>query len=350
MVMTVDIGERKIGPGHPCFIIAEAGVNHNGDIGTARRLIDAAARAGADAVKFQSFKAEQLTTPEAPKAAYQLRSTSAAESQLDMLKALELSFESHAQLMDYCKDKGILFMSTPFDEESAGFLDSLGVEAFKMPSGEITNLPFLADVARKGKPMIVSTGMSFLGEVEAAVNTIQAEGLKEIVLLHCVSNYPSVPPDANLRAMETLRRAFGLPVGFSDHSLGTEIGVASVALGACVLEKHLTLDRDLPGPDHKASLEPGELTALIKAARAVEAALGDGRKVPVAAESDTAAVARKSLVAAVEIPSGTKLDKEMIAIKRPGTGLPPAFRNYLIGRTVRTTVSAGTLLTLEMLT
>ena len=349
MVAAVDIAGREVGPGFPCFIIAEAGVNHNGSLEMARQLIDVAAQAGADAVKFQTFKAEKVISPQAPKAAYQLQTTDAGESQLDMVKRLELPFDAFRDLYDYCQAKDILFMSTPFDEESADFLADLGVDVFKIPSGEITNLPFLAHIARKGKPMIVSTGMSYLGEVEAAVRTIEEAGNHDFVLLHCVSNYPADPVDVNLRAMRTLATAFGVPVGYSDHTLGIGVAIAAVALDACVIEKHFTLDRGLPGPDHRASLELGELTVLVQGIRTVEAALGHGRKEPAASEANTTAVARKSLVAARDIPAGAVLTKEMIAIKRPGTGLLPAMRSYLVGRTVRQTISAGTLLSLEML-
>ncbi|MDP6081692.1 MAG: N-acetylneuraminate synthase [Arenicellales bacterium] len=345
----LDIAGRKVGVGQPRFIIAEAGVNHNGISEMAYQLIDVAVQAGADAVKFQTFKADRLVTPNVPKAGYQLETTDAGESQYEMLQRLELSRETHQELITYCRQKGILFMSSPFDEESADLLVDLGIEVFKLPSGEIANLPFLAHVARMGKPMIVSTGMAYLGEVETAVSAIREAGNRDFVLLHCVSNYPANPVDANLRAMRTMAMSFGAPVGFSDHTLGIEVAVAAVALGACVIEKHFTLDRSLPGPDHRASLEPAELTALVRGIRTVEAALGDGRKEPTASEANTAAIARKSLVAAREILAGSVLTEEMIAIKRPGTGLKPAMRPYLIHRTARKTIPEGTLLRLEML-
>ena len=344
----IDIAGRKVGPGQPCFIIAEAGVNHNGSLELAHQLVDVAIQAGADAVKFQTFNAERLVSPDAPKAEYQKRTTDVAESQYDMLRRLELSPKMHLDLMAYCDERGILFMSSPFDEDSADLLDSLGLAVFKIPSGEVTNLPFLAHVARKGKPMIVSTGMAYLSEVEAAVRTIEGTGNREFILLHCVSNYPADPADVNLRAMGTMSAAFGVPVGYSDHTPGIEAPMAAVALGACVIEKHLTLDRNLPGPDHRASLEPGEFTAMVRGIRIVEAALGHGRKDPASSEANTASVARKSLVAATDIPAGTVLTKQLIAIKRPGTGLPPVMLPYLIGRTLRIPVSAGQLLQLEM--
>lgn len=350
MVSVIDIAGHKVGVGRSCFIVAEAGVNHNGSLEMARRLVDVAVRAGVNAVKFQTFKAERLVTGDAPKAKYQMETTGAVESQYEMLRRLELSSETHRNLMAYCQQQGLLFMSTPFDEESADFLAGLGMVVFKIPSGEITNLPFLAHVARKGKPMIVSTGMANLGEVEAAVKTIENAGNQDLVLLHCVSYYPADPADVNLYAMRTMATAFGVPVGYSDHTLGIEVALAAVALGACVIEKHFTLDRSLPGPDHRASLEPDELAALVQGIRTVEAALGHGRKEPAISEMDTAAVARKSLVAARDIPAGTALSEELIAVKRPGTGLPPAMRPYLVGRAVRVSIPAGALLKLEMLT
>lgn len=346
--MAIEIAGRNIGPNLPSFIIAEAGVNHNGDLNIAHQLIDMAAQAGADAVKFQTFKAERLVTPYAPKADYQLHATNTGESQFEMLHRLELSPEAHGALLAHCQDMNILFMSTPFDEESVDFLDALGITVFKTPSGELTNLPFLIHVARKGKPMIVSTGMSYLGEVETAVRTIEKAGNSNIILLHCVSNYPADSSDVNLRAMHTMAAAFGKPVGYSDHTLGSEVSLAAVALGACVIEKHFTLDRKLPGPDHHASLEPQEFTAMVRGIRSVEAALGHGRKEPAASEVNTKAVARKSLVAARDIPAGASLTEDMIASKRPGTGLQPAMRAYLIGRTARVAISADTLIALDM--
>lgn len=348
-LQSLTFANRSVGPGQACFIIAEAGVNHNGSLAMARQLVDVAVRAGADAIKFQTFRAESLVSSQAPKAEYQLQTTDAGESQLDMLRRLELSFEAFRELYAYCQQRGILFLSTPFDDASANFLDDLGVVAFKIPSGEVTNVPFLTHVARKGKPLIVSTGMAYLGEVETAVRTIVATGNRELVLLHCVSNYPAAPADINLRAMTTMGTAFEVPVGYSDHTMGDAVALAAVALGACVIEKHFTLDRTLPGPDHGASLEPQELCELIQGIRQVEAALGHGRKEPVASELSTAAVARKSLVAEQDIGAGTRLTEEHIGIKRPGNGLPPVMLPYVLGRTARLPIPAGALLTLEML-
>ena len=345
----ITIGKNVVGAGHPCFIIAEAGVNHNGDPELARQLVDVAVNAGADAVKFQTFKADRLVSPHAPKAEYQMRTTDTAESQYDMIRRLELSPEMHRELMAYCEDRDILFLSSAFDEDSVDLLSDLEVAAYKIPSGEITNLAFLTHVARQGKPMIVSTGMADLGEVQTAVRTIEDAGNGMMVLLHCVSNYPADPADVNLRAMNTMATAFNLPVGYSDHTPGVEIAVAAVALGACVIEKHFTLDRNMPGPDHLASLEPEELVSMVSGIRSTEAALGDGRKEPAASETNTADVARKSLVAARDIDAGETLTEDLIDVKRPGTGLPPVMRPYVAGRKAAQAIPAGTLITIEML-
>ena len=342
----IKIDGREIGPGKPCFIIAEAGVNHNHDLATAIRLIEVAVQAGADAVKFQTFKADRLISPAARKARYQTVNTSAEESQLDMVRRLELPYEWHQQLMDCCRQHGILFLSTPFDDESADFLAGLGVAAFKISSGEINNLPFLERVAGFGKPIILSTGMARLGEVETALDTLYRKNLREVILLHCVISYPTSACDANLRAMETMRNAFGVPVGYSDHTMGNDVPIAAVALGACVIEKHFTLDRTLPGPDQQASAEPDELKALVVSIRNVEAALGHGRKEPAECERDTAEVARKSLLAAIDIPQGSRISRDAIAIMRPGTGLPPAMLPYVLGRISRRPIAAGELLEL----
>jgi N,N'-diacetyllegionaminate synthase len=347
MVEAITIGRRIVGRDHPCFIIAEAGVNHNGSLPMALRLIDEASKAGADAVKFQTFKADRLVTINAAKAAYQLEGTDPLESQYEMLRRLELSPAAHRELTAHCRQRGILFMSTPFDEDSANSLADLGVEVFKIPSGEITNQTFLAHVARFALPLIISTGMSNLSEVDAAVSTVRGAGNDQCVLLHCVSNYPADPADVNLRAMKTMRQTFHLPVGYSDHTSGIEVALAAVALGACVVEKHFTLDRDLAGPDHRASLEPGEFRKMVEGIRTVESALGHGRKEPAASEANTAAVARKSLVAARDIPVGTQLDEQMIVCKRPGTGLPPAMLPALIGRRTRIVIRAGELFSEE---
>jgi N,N'-diacetyllegionaminate synthase len=315
----------------------------------ARRLIDVAAEAGADAVKFQTFRAEALVTASAPKAEYQLQTTSEQESQLEMLQRLELPKTAYPELQMHCDQRGILFLSTPFDESAADFLDQIGVLAFKISSGDVTNIPLLEHVARKGKPVILSTGMSDMNEVGKAVQTIRNGGCEDLVLLQCVSNYPANPADVNLRAMQTMATEFDVPVGYSDHTTGIEVALAAVALGACVIEKHFTLDRNLPGPDHRASLEPPELAAMIEGIRKVEAALGDGRKARAASEADTARAARRSLTAAQDLSAGTRLTRDMIAIQRPGTGLSPALLSSVVGRTVCVNVRAGSLLSLEML-
>ncbi len=348
MTPFVQIEDCVVGEGGPTFVIAEAGVNHNGELVLAKQLVEAACAAGADAVKFQSFKADRLATTNAPTAAYQRRQTNSPKSQVEMLQRLELSLEAHRELSRYCRAKGIIFLSTPFDASSADMLADLGVPAFKIASGELTNLPFLAHVARFGKPLLISTGMSYLSEVEAALRTVREAGNQAVVLLHCVSDYPAEPADANLRAMQTLRAAFGAPVGFSDHTLGTSVALAAVALGACVVEKHLTLDRNLPGPDHQASLGPMEFQRLVEGIRTVEAALGTGIKQPTERERAIAAVARRSLVTNCDIPAGTVLEASMVEMKRPGTGLPFAALSYLIGRRVRWNIPQGTLVTAEM--
>lgn len=344
----VVVAGREIGPDKPCLVIAEAGVNHDGDIVQALRLVEAAKAAGADAVKFQTFQATSLATPSATKAAYQKERSGSEESQLDMLRRLELSRDDHLRLIERCRELDILFLSSPFEEASADFLDELGVPAFKIPSGEIVNLPFLCHLAAKGKPLILSTGMSTLAEVEAAVTAIESAGNPGLVLLHCVSRYPSDPADSNLLAMRTLEIAFGRPTGFSDHTPGIAVALAAAALGAVVLEKHFTLDRNLPGPDHAVSLEPDELAALVRGVREVRLALGTGRKTPVPSELEIALAARKSLVAATDIPDGTILDRDMIALRRPGHGLPPSAIPRILGRRASAVIAEGTLLSPEM--
>jgi N,N'-diacetyllegionaminate synthase len=344
---SIDLAGSKIGSGHPCFVIAEAGVNHNGDVEGAKRLVSAAAEAGADAVKFQTFRASSLVLETAPKARYQ-EETTGEGSQWEMLCRLELDEASFREIQACCRDQGILFLSSVFDEVGVDLLDSIGAPAFKLGSGDLTNDVLLRYTAAKGKPLILSTGMATLDEVSKALEIVREAGARELVLLHCVSCYPARPEDANLRAMGTLRRAFGVPVGFSDHTKGTGVALAAVALGASVIEKHFTLDRTLPGPDHRASLEPDELTALVRGIREVESALGHGRKEPVLAEAETARAARRSIVAAEDIPAGARIRPEALTLKRPGTGLASAIRPQLVGKKAKTNISAGTLLELEM--
>lgn len=345
----IRIGSHEVGSGRPCFIIAEAGVNHNGSLDLALKLVDAAVASGADAVKFQTFRADRLVTLHAPKAAYQSETTGEAESQFEMLRKLELDERGHRTLVVHCASRGIAFLSTPFDEESADFLETLDVPAYKLPSGELTNLPFLRHVAQKKRPMIMSTGMATMEEVGQAVEAVRIANCKDLVLLHCVSAYPADPADINLRAMATLAEAFRVPVGYSDHALSIEVALAAVAMGACILEKHFTLDRSLPGPDHRASAEPAELAGLVSGARKVEAALGNGVKRPVASEADTARVVRKSLTAACDISAGTVIVPEHIAVKRPGTGIPPRMVDRLVGRKTKVIIPVGTLFDWEML-
>lgn len=344
----VQIGNKLVGPQQPVFVIAEAGVNHNGDLKMARELIDVAVAAGADAVKFQTFQADHLAMPDAPKAEYQLQTTGADESQLEMLRRLELSADAHKELQTYCNERGIIFLSTPFDEQAVDLLHELGVPAIKISSGDLTNSPLLEYVALKEKPIILSTGMSELSELIEAVSVLNSAGCENPILLHCVSNYPAAASEVNLRAMQTMRSAFDLPVGFSDHTEGIDVALAAVALGACVIEKHFTLDRTLPGPDHRASLEPDELKQLVQSIRRIESALGSGRKVPTANEIETAKVARRSLVAARDIPAGATLRRDMVIMRRPGTGLSPAMLNNLLGCKIERNVAAGTLLSTEM--
>jgi N-acetylneuraminate synthase/N,N'-diacetyllegionaminate synthase len=335
------VAGRRIGEGAPVFVVAEAGVNHNGDPALAERLVDAAADAGADAVKFQTFRAGALVSPGAPKAAYQQAATGAGEGQLEMLRRLELGLGAHRALKARAEARGLVFFSTPFDEASADALVELGVALLKVPSGEITNLPFLRHLARRGRPLVVSTGMSTLDEVAAALEAIAGAGDPPVALLHCLSAYPAPPAEVNLRAMEALRARFGRPVGFSDHTLGPEVALAAVARGAVVLEKHLTLDPELPGPDHRASLAPAAFAALVRGIRTVEAALGDGVKRLMPSEADTARVARRSLVAARALAAGQRLTAADVLIRRPGTGISPADLERALGRPLVRSVAPG---------
>lgn len=343
-VPLIDVAGRRIGKGQPCFVIAEAGVNHNGSLQLALQLVDAAASAGADAVKFQTFHAEDVASADARQARYQQVNTGRVESQLEMARRLELSPDDHQRLVRHCRSKRIMFLSSPFDLRSADLLADLGVPAYKVGSGELTNHPFLAHLAGKGRPLIISTGMAAIREVDEAMAAVASAGAAPVALLHCVSNYPTDPTDCNLAAMGTLREAFGVPVGWSDHTLGVHVAVAAVALGASIIEKHLTLDRRLPGPDHRASIEPAEFRELVRQARDVEAAIGTGEKRPRSSEEDTAAVARRSLFAASDLPEGHRLGAVDIRVLRPGTGIPPNRLAELLGRSLKRPVAAGTML------
>lgn len=343
MVRKIRFAGRTIGNGEPCFIIAEAGVNHNGKFSLAKKMVDAAKKAGADAVKFQVFCAERVATEAAEKAAYQKRATGKGK-QYDMLKRLELTRWEFRKLAAHAKRKKIIFLASPFDGESVDFLGELKVPALKVASGEITNFPLLKHVAEKGKPVILSTGISNLKEVAEALEVMRRAGAKDIVLLHCVSNYPASAEDTNLRAMETMKRKFGLPVGLSDHTLGTAVSIAAVALGACMIEKHFTLNRCLPGPDHKASLEADEFAKMVTRIRDVEKALGDGIKKPTKSEIAIRKFARRSIVAGVNLKKGTVITRGMLEIKRPGTGIEPKYIDEIVGGTAKTNIKSGNIL------
>lgn len=343
----ISIRDRVVGPGNDCFVIAEAGVNHNGSIDLAHKLIDAAAEAKVDAIKFQTFDPDKLAAPEAPKAEYQVKNMSEAGNQLEMLRKLVLTKSAYPELMKHAAEKGLMFLSTPFDEDSADFLEGINVPAFKISSGDLTNHPFLDHVARKGRPVLLSTGMSSMEEVDAAVKIIKSTGNSQLILFHCVTNYPTDPADCNLRAMTTLRSRFEVPVGWSDHTVGIDISLASVALGAETLEKHFTLDRTLPGPDHVASLEPDELAAMVQAIRRVESAMGDGEKRPKGCEMATAPVARKSLHWKKDLQTGeTVAGTDAIAL-RPGNGIPPGKLASIVGRRIVRDVRRGQMISDE---
>ena len=315
------------------LIIAEAGVNHNGDINLARKLVDVAADAGADLVKFQTFAADKLVATHAKKADYQNQSSDAGESQHAMIRKLELTREMHEVLIGHCKLRGIKFFSTGFDLESIDLLVELGLDSFKIPSGEITNLPYLRHVGQYGKPVILSTGMATLDEIEAALDVLEKAGTsrERITVLHCNTEYPTPMVDVNLRAMLAIRDTFGVQVGYSDHTSGIEVAIAAVALGATVIEKHFTLDRNLPGPDHKASLEPEELKEMVSGIRNIEKAMGDGIKRPSQSEAKNRPVARKSLVAACAIRAGEVFNANNLTVKRPGTGVSPMRWDEVLG-------------------
>jgi N,N'-diacetyllegionaminate synthase len=316
------------------LIIAEAGVNHNGDIGVAKKLIDIAAEAGADLVKFQTFNADRLVTGSASKASYQILASDTTESQQTMLRKLELTEAMHNELISHCVLRDIKFFSTGFDIESIDMLANLGQELFKIPSGEITNLPYLRHIGQLEKNVILSTGMSSMNEIESAINVIEESGTPRgrITVLQCTSAYPAPAQDVNLIAIQNIRNKFGVEVGYSDHTLGIEISLAAVALGATVIEKHFTLDRTLPGPDHKASLEPSELKFMIEGIRKIEQALGDGNKRVMPSEVDNQKIARKSIVAKLDINAGQLFTEENLTTKRPGTGISPMEWNNLIGK------------------
>jgi N,N'-diacetyllegionaminate synthase len=314
------------------YIIAEAGVNHNGSIENAKKLIDAAVSAGADSVKFQTFIAENLVTENVGKAEYQKQEAGSDESQLKMLKKLELSFDEFKELQSYCEDKSIDFLSTAFDFDSIDFLNDIGIKKWKVPSGDITNLPFLVKIARTQKPVILSTGMSDMTEIREAINILKQHGTEDLTVLHCTSEYPAPYKEVNLKAMNSIAEAFGVEVGYSDHTKGIEIPVAAVAMGAQIIEKHFTLDNNMEGPDHKASLEPSELKKMVSSIRNVELAMGTGEKKPVPSEEKNKMLVRKSIIASRKIEKGELFTEKNLTVKRPGTGVSPMKWFEILGR------------------
>jgi N-acetylneuraminate synthase/N,N'-diacetyllegionaminate synthase len=340
---------RAIGEGRPCFVIAEVGVNHNGDPALAARLVEAAAQAGVDAVKFQTFRADDFVGEGAGTYEYESQGRTVREPMLDMFRRLELDRGAHAALFALARAKGLVPLSTPADADAVDLLDGLGVGAFKVGSDDLVHVALLEHVASKGKPVILSTGMATEADVDRAVAIVRGAGAPDVVLLHCVSEYPAPDESVNLRKLATLRERYRAPVGFSDHSLGIVAAVGAVALGACVVEKHFTLDHGLPGPDHRFSADPAEMAALVRDVRRVQRALGTAELVPTPAEREMAAIAHRSIVAARDLPRGHRLQAGDLAYKRPGTGLAPHERERVLGRSTREFVAAGTMLRLDML-
>lgn len=342
--MTIQFERWRSGP---VYVIAEIGVNHGGDVGLALQMIDAAKAAGADAVKFQTFTASTLATRSTPKVEYQLRSTPAVQSHFDMLQGLELSHAGHGRLFEYCGSIGIDFLSTPYDPESAAFLDRLGVEAFKVASADLVDLRLHERLASIGKPVLISTGMATIDEIKLSTDVYRRSGNFSLVLMHCVSNYPCSDESLNLRALDTLRETFRLPIGYSDHSRGSVAAIAATALGARVIEKHFTLDRTLPGPDHRASIEPDEFAEFVVALRRTESMLGSPTKACQPEERGMALVSRKSIVLARAVEAGHTLQAEDLTLRRPGTGLPASSLSGLIGRRTRNGLATDHLLSLD---
>lgn len=348
MINNVQIGKFQIGEGNPCFIIAEAGVNHNGNMKLAHNLIDAAAEAGVDAIKFQSFVTEDFVTPEAQKARYQVETTGQNGGQFAMLKSLELSKDQQKELKTHCDETGILYLCTPYEEKSADLLEEIGVAAYKIASTDTANIPFLRYIARKDIPVILSTGMSFLGEVEESVNELKLHGLDgKIIILQCTSEYPAPIRDVNLLVMKTMELAFGCPVGFSDHTPGIGASPWAVAAGACVIEKHFTLDRNMTGPDHRSSIELKELAELVRTIRNVEAALGDGIKRLTPSEIENKLRMQKSIVATRPLAAGETILETDLTCKRPGSGLPPKWFDRVVGRKAAKKIQKGEILELR---
>ena len=347
MKKIIKVGDKEIGDGKPVFIIAEAGVNHDGDVEKAKKLIDVAVEANADAVKFQTFTGEKLASKDAFLATYHKKGAKTGESLKQLLKRLELTFDEHKILFDYAKKKGIMCFSTPFDEQSVDFLVKSGVPAIKVSSFHVTHLPLLAYISKKKLPIILSTGLSTFQEVKDAVNTIYNAGNKELILLQCVSNYPIEPKDANLRVMHTLEKEFNIPIGYSDHTMGFEVSLAAVAMGAKVIEKHFTLDPYAPGVDHIASLGPKELKEMISQIRNVESAFGSSVKKVVGIEKEIRRVHRVSIVSKVHISKGEKITEDMLAIKKPGIGIPPKSIGLVVGKEAKRDIGADRIIKLS---
>lgn len=344
----ISFGNRLISEAESVFIIAEAGVNHNGDLNQGKQLIKEAARCGADCVKFQTFKADRVVTPSAPKANYQLKVTSKQESQLAMLEVLELNVEQHIELQKCCEENNILFLSTPYNLEDIDLLSRIGVDAYKIASGQIIELVFLKAIAQQGKPIFLSTGMATLREIDEAIDTIVQQGNDQLVLLQCTTNYPSKIGDANLKVIPTLKQAFGYSVGYSDHTMGCEAVIAAVAIGAAVIEKHFTLDKSLPGPDHSCSATPDELEKMVRNIRNVELAIGTGIKKPTAEEVKNSTGMRRSIVASQDIQKGDRFNSSNITFKRPATGLAPRYFEPIIGKRSTKNIIKNELLQMDM--
>ena len=342
MNQTIKIGDRLVGDGQPCFIIAEAGVNHNGDLDLALKLVEKAYKSGADAIKFQTFTPENVIIPNAPKAAYQASLTPQDESQYEMLKRLALSKENFETIKSYCDKLGLMFLSTPADFSDVDFLVDLGVSAIKIASMDIVNYPLLIYIAKQNKPIILSTGMTTLGEIEKAIDTINRISNMDVTLLQCVTNYPISYDQANLKVMQSLKQCFQKLVGFSDHTVGSVVSLAAVSLGACIIEKHFTLDTSLPGPDHSSSLDPKNFKQMVENIRIVEKALGDSVKYPLPIEIQNRQTMRRSLVASKDLLSGTILAPQHFAFKRPGTGLGTEFIDILVGRKLKSFIAKNT--------
>ena len=348
-VKAVDAGGRPIGPGHPCLVIAEVGINHNGDIDLALRMIEAIAAAGAECVKFQTFSAEEFVNDPDDTYTYSSQGAEVTESMLEMFKRVELPRSAFARLFDAARAAGLIPFSTPTDREAVHLLEELGVEMYKIGSDDLVYTPFLEYVADKGKPIVLSAGMASGDDVARAIDTIRARGNQQIVLLHCVSEYPTPLGHANLRKIPALAERFGIPVGFSDHTAGSRAASWAVAMGACVVEKHFTLDHGLPGPDHHFSADPGEMADLVAAVRDVELALGDPTLEPTDAEREMAALCHRSIVLVRDVAAGERLAFEDLAFRRPGTGMPPYRVTDVVGRRTRTALAAGTMLADDLL-